>query len=186
MEVYSFRRPDFNRYAVDLATRLSAQVDAGIIKPADLSDMLAENRILARKGTITPVFEAINIRVLNTVRSQFSSLNNLGSMPRLYRHRRISGLGSMAGLWDTIKGTASTIYDTGSDALSKIGDFIDITPGGPGVNINLPDVDAALRELKEKGLVRVTAQIPESIFGVPTWIVPVAIGAVVYLLLRRK
>lgn len=92
----------------------------------------------------------------------------------------------MAGLWDTIKGTASTIYDTGSDALSKIGDFIDITPGAPGVNINLPDVDAALRELKERGLVRVSAQIPESMFGIPTWIIPVAIGAVVYLLLRRK
>lgn len=186
MQVYSIRRPDFNRYAIDLADRLSAQISAGVISPDDLSNMFAENRILARKGAISPVFEAINTRVLNTVRSQLSSLNGLSGMPRLYRHRRLSGLGSMAGLWDTIKGTASTIYDTGSDALSKIGDFIDISPGAPGVNINLPDVDAALRELKERGLVRVTAQIPESIFGVPTWIVPVAIGAVVYLLLRRK
>ena len=186
MEVYSIRRPDFNRYAVDLASRLSAQLSAGTISLDDLSDMFVENKILSRKGTITPVFEAINTRVLNSVRSQFSSLNGLSGLPRLYRNRRLPGLGSVAGLWDSIKGVATNIYDTGSDAISTIGDFVDITSGDSGVDINLPDVDAALRELKERGLVRVTPQIPETMYGLPTWIIPVGIGAVVYLLLRRK
>lgn len=186
MEVYTIRRPDFTRYAVNLANRLSAKISSGAITREALSDMLIENKILARKGAITPVFEAINTRVLNTLSSRFSSLSDLSGMPRLYRHRRLSGLGSLGSFWDDIVDTATTVYDTGKDALDTIGDFVDITSSDAGVNVNLPDVDAALRELRERGLVRVTAQVPESMFGVPTWAIPVAIGAVVYLLLRRR
>lgn len=180
---YTFKHPSLTRYAAAVYDRLKSDIDSGALDQSGLSDMLIENVALQRKGEITPVFGAINKRVLETLQTTASSISALSALPRMYRNRRISGLGN---LWDTVKDAAESIYSAGESALETVGDFIEITSSDTSVDINIPDVESWLESLKETGLVSITAAIPESIYGIPTWLLGAGALAAVVLLLRRK
>jgi hypothetical protein len=162
--------------------RLLSRLRSGEISVADLSDMLIENRLLVARGQVTELFRQIHDRIIKAIIAGLESTGNISMVPQA--NKGLSGLG---GFWDDIKSVAETVYDTGSKAVSTIGEFIKIGEPGSGViNINLPEVDQALEEVREKGLVRIETGIPESILGVPTWVLPVALIGIFGLLLLRR
>lgn len=184
-------RPDLVAYAIDLATRIKRKLLSGEISAADVSDMMIENRVLAKRQAITPVVEAINSRVLSDIKSRRPAFDPI--VRKSIRQMRVTGLSGqvgLAGLWDTIKNAADTVYGAGEKAVSEIGKFVDIIGGESPVNIHVPEVDQALKDLSEKGLVRITTTIPptqlQSIFGLPPWTIPAALGVILFLLLRRR
>lgn len=180
--VSTINQRDLRLYAVRLMNRLLARLRSGEITLVDLSDMLIENRLLLARGQITELFKQIHDRVVQSIIAGVEASGSLQILPQTPK-----GLSGLSGLWDDIKSVAGTIYDTGSKAVSTIGQFIKIGEPGSGViNISLPEVDQTLEELREKGLVRIETPIPESILGVPTWVIPLALIGIFGLLLIRR
>jgi len=176
---------ELRSYAGRLYRKLLGAINAGDV--ASVRDLVVQNDLLRRSGTISPVVYQVNKLVINElvpVVPAFANGNESG----------LSGLGSMSGLFTWVGDAAKSVWGAGKNIIEGAGDIIkiDVPENEDPLRINLPSLDKVLKDLFSSGDIELVtgdgtpAGSPNiSNLAKPSWLMVGLAAAVVFFIARK-
>lgn len=166
-------------YRAALIRSVAPMVQSGFFTPERIQSMRTENNILLNKGLISQGQADVNRDVITAIDRVSGSL----AIPLFSRRARMNLSGSLGGLFSFV-----------GDAVNKVGSwFKGDTSDLPDIRVEFPKAEDELKDALNKITSPVIKpQLPADflsqfeILGLPGWVIPAGLGAILLILLTRR